>query len=473
MARPRVELTAFVRRVARPPVREWRFWLDLAMVVAVAAVHLLMDHGDVGDGQVLPIGFPVVLFVIPVGIAALQYGLVGSSATAAVATLLWLPDLFEQITPAHLGSDLVALALVNAVAVFAGQRVDRERAALDRASRSELRYRQLFDANSAPIMVLDRADRVSGVNAAATTLFGAGAVGQGVPDALGTGRASGEIDGSIVRLADGRDYRVDRVTLAGTDGDAASQVILEDVTEEMRESRYAHLVVRADENQRRKLSRELHDEPLQLFLHLARVLERFGDAAGAPSEALQDAMGEARHQALDAAARLRVIARELRPPALDQFGLAGAVSSLAADAEDDSGITVDLEVTGSEPALPDEVELGAFRIVQEAVRNTLVHSGARRLKVQVEFRARTLRLRIADDGRGFAPQSLAGDAGGGTFGLVGMRERAHLLGGSLKVASSPGNGTVVDATLPLAGPPDGGGSRHARQARHNKGVHAS
>ena len=118
------------------------------------------------------------------------------------------------------------------------------------------------------------------------------------------------------------------------------------------------------------------------------------------------------------------------------------------DVEDEAGLASQLEVTGDTARLAPHVELGAFRIVQEAVRNTCRHAGARRLDVSLELGGDELAVAVADDGRGFSPD---GPASGGAdhLGLLGSRERARLLGGSFALRSAPGEGTVVGAVLPL------------------------
>jgi len=209
-------------------------------------------------------------------------------------------------------------------------------------------------------------------------------------------------------------------------------------------------VVEAEEDQRRRLSRELHDEPLQLFLHLARRLEGLGGTPGLPGT-VAASLGEARRQALGAAARLRTLARDLRPPALDELGLAAALSSLLTDVEDEADLDATFKVTGTEARLAPEIELGVFRIVQEAVRNTLRHAGASQLQVNVGFQTDELALSVSDDGRGFVPEG-PGKQDSAHLGLLGMHERTRLLGGRLKVHSVPGEGTVVEATIPLSTP---------------------
>ncbi|MHB1509427.1 MAG: sensor histidine kinase [Acidimicrobiales bacterium] len=452
------EHATVLRRATHPPVGEARFWVVQAMVLLIAGIHLLVDlHSSVESGA-FPSGLPVALLVIPVGYAALRYGLAGSAATGIWATLLWLPDLLLPHDHGHVGGDIVDLALVDVVAFLFGQRIEAERVAHARVESTtaaalavETRYRQLFQTNSAPILVLDTTGTITDANPAATVLLGSDLVGRPGASALAREVALDEQAGQVVSMPDGRDYRIDLVSLHDTLGDGSVQVIFEDVTEERSEgrraTRYAALVVQAEEAQRRRLARELHDEPLQLFLHLGRRLERLGRDPGVTEDVARE-LAEARRQALDAATRLRNLARDLRPPALDELGFLAALSSLVADVEEESELLTDIEVRGVEVRLSAELELGAFRIVEEAVRNTVRHSGAHELRVTVAFESQALSVTVADDGRGFATEKVA-ELGSGHFGLLGMGERSRLLGGHLEVRSEPGEGAVIVATLPI------------------------
>jgi len=457
------EFAAVARRAAHPPVREGRFWIIQAMVLLIAGVHLLVDLHVSAETGAFPAGLPVALLILPVGYAALRYGLTGSAATGIWATLAWLPDLLLPRDQGHVGGDLVNLALVLAVAFFFGQHIEAERLAHARVERAtaerlaaEARYRLLFETNRSPILVLDNHGRASDANPAARALLGADVVGRSGKEIFDGDATLDEQTGRVLCLPDGRDYRLDLVAVPAGTGSPSTQVILEDVTEERSEgrraTRYAELVVEAEEDQRRRLSRELHDEPLQLFLHLARRLENLGGTPGLPG-AVADSLGEAGRQALDAAARLRTLARDLRPPALDELGLAAALSSLLTDVEDEAGLETTFKITGTETRLAPEIELGVFRIVQEAARNTLRHAGASQLLVTVGFQTDELALSVSDDGRGFVPEGL-GKQDSAHLGLLGMHERARLLGGRLEVRSAPGQGTVIEATIPLRAPQD-------------------
>jgi signal transduction histidine kinase len=443
------------RWAAWAPVRNPRFWVVQALIALVFVLHQL-DAGRLGTGPFSPVPHLAVeaLFLLPLLYAALNFGLRGSLATAAWVTLLMTVDITLDV-PGMGSMDLwahyVELATLDVVALVVGRGVETQRLARARAEKAETRYRQLYEIACVPILVLDAEGVVRDANPAARTVFGANVIGQTDQALLPGGFLSEEQAGQVMGLPDGRDHRLSRAPLPAAPGTASTQVIFEDVTEEHRErhraTRYAALVVQAEEDQRRRLARELHDEPLQLFIHLARRLESFAEDPGVPAD-VASRLAEARHHALDAAARLRSLTRELRPSVLDQLGLAPAISSLLLNAEEESGLHTELQITGEAARLPPDVELGAFRITQEAVRNTLRHASAHRLQVTLAFGTGDLALTVADDGCGFAPDDHS-DLAGPHLGLLGMRERANLLRGHLQVRSAPGTGTVVQARLPL------------------------
>ena len=461
MTSGRAELAAVLRRAAHPPLRDWRFYALQAAVVLIAAVHLELDLHSSLETSGFPVGIPVALLVVPVAYAALRYGLAGSAATGLWATLLWLPDLLLPHDQGHAGSDIVNLALVDFVAFVIWLRIEAERRARARAEhataerlRIEARYRQLFETNGAPIVLLDSQRAVLDANPAARAAFGNDLiVGAALEALLDRGVSSPGQAGRLLRLSDGRDYRVGFAALPSEAGSAPLQAVFEDVTEEREESRraarYASAIVQAEEDQRRRLARELHDEPLQLFLHLARGLESLAEAPGVPA-GVKSRLHEASRHARDAAGRLRALARDLRPPALDQLGLTASISSLMASVEEEAHLATEVQVSGNKARLVADVELAAFRIVEEAAHNTVRHACASWLQVSVNFGPTELVLTVADDGKGFVPVAFDEVASSGHLGLLGMDERARLLGGHLQVRSAPGEGTVVEAVLPLS-----------------------
>ena len=454
----RSDSKSVLRLAVHPPVRETRFWIIQAAVLIIAGLHLVLDLHVSTETGAFPSGVPVALLILPVGYAALRYALAGAAATATLAILLWLPDLFLPRDLGHVGGDVVELTLIVIVAFVFGRRIDAERFAHVRTERAlakslemETRFHRLFETIRSPMLVLDHDDIVTDANPAATKLLGDDVVSKSGTSLLGEGISLIEQIGRVVSLHDGRDYRLDVVLLPDEVGAVGTQVIFEDVTEERSEGRrarrYAQLVIQAEEDQNRRLARELHDEPLQLFLHLARRLESLGEVQGVPAVVVEG-LAEAHHQSLDAAGRLRSMARDLRPPTLDQLGLVAALSSLMDDIEDQSQLVAELRIIGTETRLDSEIELGSFRIIQEAIRNTLRHSEASFLSVTVTFGSDELTLNVEDNGSGFDPESPS-ERDSEHLGLLGMRERSRLLGGRLEVHSVLGRGTSVVATLPL------------------------
>jgi two-component system, NarL family, sensor histidine kinase UhpB len=203
----------------------------------------------------------------------------------------------------------------------------------------------------------------------------------------------------------------------------------------------ARTALAAQEAERTRVARELHDEIGQTLTAVTIQAERAadGDPETAP-EALRDVAG-AVHESLD---ELRRIARELRPEALDDLGLVNALIALCSRVDGQGGLVVRRELQGRLPALPRDVELVVYRVAQEALTNALRHSNARSARVSLQADAEAVTLSVADDGRGIGEQ-----LPGGTAGIAGMRERALLVGGRLSIESRPGRGTEVRLTIPV------------------------
>jgi signal transduction histidine kinase len=142
---------------------------------------------------------------------------------------------------------------------------------------------------------------------------------------------------------------------------------------------------------------------------------------------------------------VRSLAVELRPSALDDFGLVPALERLAATFEERSGIRTVLEASLADERLPADVETVLYRLVQEALTNVVKHAGASSVSIVLTRRDGGVSALVEDDGRGFAPDDIRSDA----LGLVGMSERLALLGGTLTVESTSGAGTALVAYVPL------------------------
>jgi signal transduction histidine kinase len=208
----------------------------------------------------------------------------------------------------------------------------------------------------------------------------------------------------------------------------------------------------AQEEERRRISRELHDETSQVLSALMMnidLLETQLEAAAQPADGSRARVEAVKALAEEAARNLDKMMLDLRPALLDELGLIAALRWYVAQVGDLWGREIAFE-GGRMGRLPDHVEVAAFRIVQEAVGNAVRHAEASRISVRVFARERVLHLEIEDDGVGFDVGSVAARAGTGeAVGLMGMRERAELVGGVFRVDSSPGSGSVVTAELPL------------------------
>jgi signal transduction histidine kinase len=333
-----------LRRAAHPPIRDRRFWLVQGLVVLIAVFHEGADATSFLSRFGIPDFATVALFLVPIVYAALNFGLTGSLATAAWVTLISLPDFFIINVGEHHASDALQIAIVDAVAVFVGYRIERERLARFRAEAASEAHRA-----------------------------------------------------------------------------AEARIRL-----------YAARILHAQEDERRRLAQELHDQPLQDLIHLVRRLD-----AGA--------LEGAREVATQVVEELRQISRGLRPPTLDDLGLTAALRKLVADFGARTGISAGYRVEGKSRRLPPDLELGLFRIAQEALNNVSRHAAADRVTVRARFSGEEVRITVTDDGAGFTP----GQAAESSLGIAGMSERAALLGGRLEVVSAAGKGTTIRALIPV------------------------
>lgn len=206
----------------------------------------------------------------------------------------------------------------------------------------------------------------------------------------------------------------------------------------------------AQEDERRRIARELHDEAGQALTALILNLEMTERAAPLEEAARLERLRAIAEHTLS---ELRTLIYELRPTILDDLGLGAAIRWLVKEVVEPAGITVELQLRGLEGRLPHAVETAVFRITQEAFNNMLKHAQASRARVAVEV-DQEVSITVEDNGRGFNPATVPPSRTGRGLGLLGMRERAELLGGRLVVESTLGRGTRVHGVLPLR---DGGG----------------
>ncbi len=228
----------------------------------------------------------------------------------------------------------------------------------------------------------------------------------------------------------------------------ALNATLDELAEDRNQLRdLASQVIRAQEDERRRVSRELHDDTAQILF--AQILQ-LGALKSFADPAIQRTAAELEQSTVEALEGVRRLALELRPPALDDLGLAEAIAELCQRFRDQTSIKIELAVRGMRGRLAPELELVLYRIAQEAVTNVVKHGKARNIWVELERSATDVVLSIKDNGIGFDRSRLIpGDGVGLGLGLFGMEERASLLGGSMEIRSEPGIGTEVFALVPL------------------------
>jgi signal transduction histidine kinase len=202
-------------------------------------------------------------------------------------------------------------------------------------------------------------------------------------------------------------------------------------------------LITAQEDERRRLSRDLHDEMGQMVTSMSLDLQRAAQAADDPKR--QELIGRAARAAESLLSRIHEISTQLRPTLLDDLGLKDAVQSYLAEYERCTGILPRAVLRFDQPSVPPVIGQNVFRILQEALTNVAKHARASEVDVELYVTATQVSLTVRDDGVGFAP----GTVDERRLGLLGMRERAELFDGAFLLKSSPGKGTELAITIPI------------------------
>ncbi len=476
-----------------------RFWLLQIIILALAMLRLAATVAFHLDTASVALEFSTLaIFLVPVLYAALNYGVAGALFTASWVTLLAIPRLVSAVDD-HSGvgawAEVGQIILLVALAFLVGQRVTAERdarrsaEAAQRAHLSaEVLYRNLFDSNQAPILIVDGTGHVIEANASAQHTFrraasrarpdlsipldppvrlvdmiGATAAGQVLSKLIteqlqnaprdgapvtdgGPTTVSREVDGKLVV------FRPTATVLSQPDSEARMQVVFEDVTAETRRrdlmEAYAARVVLGQEEERRHIAQELHDGPVQTLIYLCRKIDEIvaNDNAGLQGSS---AFGDLRFIVEETVGELRSIAKGLRPSVLDDLGLVASINQIVSEASERHCFEASFGVTGAERRLPTAIELALFRIAQEALSNIERHASAHRVAVGLSFDGENgVRLLVTDDGIGFDSRDSHDAADKGSLGLRGMTERARLIGSDLTFHSDPGTGTTVEVWVP-------------------------
>lgn len=374
----------------------------------------------------------------------------------------------------RLVADRIAIAIDHARLYAA------EQAARAAAEAAERRFRLLVDGvPDYATYMLDVEGRVVSWNAGAerlkgyaetdvlgqpvSTFYTEEAVRRGEParaleQAAAEGRHEEE---SWRRRKDGSRFWADMVVTALREDDGrlvGFSVLTHDLTERKRaiegRARLLDQVITAQEEEQRRIARELHDETGQSLTSLLVGLRALGDAP--TLEAARAQAVELRRITRRTLDEVRRLARGLRPGALDELGLLPALEQLAGDYAQTRGIAVDVQARGLDGTrLPAPVEATLYRIVQEALTNAAEHGRAKTVSLVLQRLPGALQAIVTDDGRGFNVETaLRGSHAWDHLGLHGMRERAALVGGSVTIESTLGEGTTIYVRVPLAGGAD-------------------
>jgi PAS domain S-box-containing protein len=266
-----------------------------------------------------------------------------------------------------------------------------------------------------------------------------------------TGRFHGEL---THRRGDGKRIHIESRAAALFDS-GGKRLGYVSVNRDITERRYAEETIRAllrdvltaQEVERRRIARELHDETAQTLTSLLvglRAVEESQDL-----DQVKAAANTLRGLVAGALLGVQRMARGLRPSVLDDLGLEEALERLSLDVTGANEFVVDLHVTGPRlPRLPEQIEIALYRMAQEALTNASKHAAPKAVSILIHRNASEVRLVVEDDGKGFDVEATVSDK---HLGLVGMRERANLVGGSMTVESSPGHGTTICISVPLPG----------------------
>jgi PAS domain S-box-containing protein len=425
---------------------------------AAVLVHVNNTHLPRGTGP----GTISLLYLVAIVFVSLKGGFVASGAVTLFAVfclnvfILPLVPALEVKNPL----DIVAtVAFLITAWVITGIVVQlRERNAL---------LEGLFEQSPQPVALLDKDLRVVRVNRQFTEVFGYTPLetrDRRLPELIVPGDLQSEsqkyeemfargqrVDTETVRQRkDGTPLNVllVGVPISVSGGRIAVYAMYRDFTErkaaEIALQTLSQRLLEVQETERRHLARELHDEIGQLLTAL-RLLLRWSEDS--PSEASGNRFAQARSIIDDLIGRIRGLSFDLRPADLDQLGLLAALLAFFERYTTQTGVLINFKHQGVDRRFPAQVEISAYRVVQEALTNVARHAGVSGVDVHVWADAATLNLQIVDRGSGFDPDAVLKPLRSG--GLIGMRERMMLLGGHLSIESSSGAGTTITSELPL------------------------
>lgn len=381
---------------------------------------------------------------------------------------------------------LGALLLLGLASIVLARRLVYERRLELSLRESEARLQGIIGSAMDAIVTVDDRQRVVLFNAAAEKLFGCsadkaigtrlerfippryrpghgshmlafGESGQTARIKRGRGdivalREDGEeiiVDASIAQLEVGG-KKLYTAILRDISGRLAREAELLRLNQQLREFSASLQTVREEE--RIRIARELHDDLGQQLTGLKLGLSSIGTRLRQDRPDLHERIVALLGQIDIAVHSIRRLGAELRPLVLDDLGLFPAADWLADDMAKKSGLQIDIELDeDAEPHLGEEISSALFRILQESLNNVVRHAHATRVKIELKADSERLILRVTDDGKGMDPALRSKPQG--SFGLIGIRERAWMLGGEVHITSQAGSGTTIEVTVPMPHPP--------------------
>jgi len=361
-----------------------------------------------------------------------------------------------------------------ATAIENARLYEKERLVAQQLAVSERNYRQLFENANDAIWVHDLQGNITATNEAAAKLVGYDIIEMGKMNVRAflsdeSLNIAGQIrhkllakeaveqpyEQSLIRK-DGTEAILKLTTSLVTENGKpiGFQHIARDVTEERRMQDslryYLSHVTKVQEEERRRIARELHDDTSQALYALSRQVDNFARNNSHQAPNTTAFLKELQEQLNKTLQGIRRFTQELRPSMLDDLGLLATLRWQVSDLEKQSGVEVRLTVIGIERRFSAEMELTIFRIVQEALRNVEKHARASKVEVKIEFCEGKTKISIGDNGKGFdSGRSLADLPREGKLGIAGMEERVRLLNGNMRIESKPDKGTKVMIEVPI------------------------
>ena len=493
-------MTSFGRRIAfyeHPNLTDRRFLFSLIIQIPIFIGQLWLNR-SISAQSFLPEFTLTSLYGLPVIYSAFNLGLYSTFIISGVGVVLVQVDIIRNIRFGYsvgIWADYIQIVIVvitgcivaHFVEIYKSARDQSEQAA-ERHRVSEARYRSLFNGTSTPIAVTDLFGNLSEVNPAFMARFeGLGQDGsktqltdivswpklfesfiEGENNSIShdetreiTKPPSFSIEQAMETTYsdpfnysfsfNNHVYRVEISRLSESiDNTPLLQIIFHDVSEEehqrMMSDQFTIYIMQGQEEERKRIAQELHDDPLQKMVQLYRLIENVKRDLN--SKDSSNSLNEAKTLTQDVAQSLRNISSGLRPQAIADLGLSAGIESLISHILPGCQVDIGIQVDGDEVPLDENVELALYRICQEALNNALAHSRCTEVRVLLAYRLDHVNLSISDNGIGLSETNGTSD-GRVHLGMIGMKERARSIGADLSIGPGIETGTTITVTYRL------------------------